>query len=854
MERGDLTPSDVLQLMNECGFIMKEELELAERKPQFLPAPSMLHPLIYKRITSLYPNGLYSHQSLAIEGLLKGRDMALTTTTASGKSLIYMVAAAHMALQDPSARILALYPARALIQDQLGKWEDYKSLGLSIGFIHGGVPQNLRRSILKKDRVILMTPDVAHAWLLRESGEPVVASFLDALALLILDEAHVYEGAFGTNMAYLLRRLESLSQKNYGIVTCSATLGDPKGFMKELTGRWHDCLTEEEDGSPVTKKTLFLLEGEGLNKLGDLLTHLALQSSSPFLAFADSRKQVEQLVSVSRRKNQEDKTKGELDEEMEGVKSIILPYRSGYEGKDRKEIQAQLKEGRLSGVVATSAFELGLDIGEINLVLLLTTPPSIKAFRQRIGRGGRSKPGIYIILDNRGLILSQGLKEYMKRTHEPNYLYLDNPYIQYANVLCAARELEQRGEDSLKEGAFSTLPPRFVELLNNELHPLKPVPEELFSLKQRGEAGPHHEFALRNGIEKQFQVKGVGAPGEDALGALQFSQVLREAYPGGIYYYLARPYRVREFQYRAGTIYVRPEKAYTTKPWSQSIVFPNLQEGALQSLVTNDSLGFVVESHLQVSERVLGFYEKRGSAKSEKFEYGKGSPYYQRPLNHFFETTGVCFYFLKGPNLDADTALYLKQIFCKEHGILEGDIGVGHFSCMLSPIGEEKISGHCLYDTTAGSLRLSRFFAENFNQVVERAYRAALQKEEDTRRYASILQSLLENAKTLKRVVSGQQRIEMAMTKDDLEESEDFVSLIANGEQAISLLDSQEVKVLQYRYTPKGLMYDLEHPNLHLWSVPKEQIRPIYNVTRMVKVNLMTGEEIPSGVFSKAIE
>ena len=153
--------------------------------------------------------------------------------------------------------------------------------------------------------------------------------------------------------------------------------------------------------------------------------------------------------------------------------------------------------------------------------------------------------------------------------------------------------------------------------------PSVPIAHDLYPLKQRGQGGPHREFPIRTGMEKNFRVK--ERTGK-SLGKLTFSQTLREAYPGAIYYYMGRPYRVKRYQYRQGAILVNREKYWTTRPQTMTMVFPSFEVGMLKLFRSDD--GFIAESELMISERVTGFIEQRGPVKKEH-EYGPLSPIYR---------------------------------------------------------------------------------------------------------------------------------------------------------------------------------------------------------------------------------
>lgn len=856
----DFCLDEVVGIAEGSGFEIVARAELPARKPKLAPIPQCLNRKVVRYFSDKYPKGLYMHQAEAIQECVdKQRDVCITTATASGKTDVFIAAAADMILRDPASRVLALYPARALIQDQLEKWSGLCELGLTINYIDGGVPVEKRLSILQNSGIVLMTPDVAHAWLLNHVGDSSTRQFLERLRLLILDEAHVYDGVFGTNMAYFLRRLEAATPGDYRIIVTTATLGEPEELVSKLTGREARCFTDRDDGSWVPEKTLLLAQGGAFSETSKLLQGLAARGRSPFLAFADSRKQVERIVAACNRQDGEKRRKegvtgddldslGEEDLKDEVITGSVVPYRAGYEVDDRVQIQRALAHGTLAGVVSTSALELGIDIGDVNLVVLLSTPPSTKSFLQRMGRGGRQRHGICLILDTACTISVQGLDSYLKRPVEPNWLYLDNRYLQYTNALCAAHELRQTGLENKAADVYRSLSQDFQEFLDNEMRPVHPVPDDLFHLKQRSEAGPHFEFPVRSGIEKQFVVELRG--GMRRLGTLTFSQMLREAYPGAIYYYMARPYRVEQFKYGDGQVVVRPERQWTTEPISQTMVFPDIPGGVLALWVTQNQEGFLAETGMQVNDRVIGFRERHGGAQPVQYLYAPGSPYYQYNLTNFFKTTGVCWFFSDYATCDEGTALLLREAFCSEFGVVEREIGVGMFICKTPPIGSGEAMGYCLYDAAAGSLRLTQMLADNFAQVVATASRLAGVKD-------SVSDKVRVNLSNMASVVDGlvirsqDDRHELSRTAGGSPIECTVVVLIEPGQEAIARLNPpKQVTVKAYRYTPQGIMYDLENPEVSLWSAPARCVEPIYGQTRMIKVDLMTGEETPVGYYT----
>lgn len=836
------SPQVVLaQAAESAGYQLIQSKELSARAPRNSAVPSGLDPKLRAFLMSRYSAGLYAHQAAAIEAGLAGRDVCLATSTASGKSLAFMSLAVNSVLRDNSARVLALYPAKALIQDQNEKWDDILSaFQVKFGFIDGSVSMDSRAGILRSSSVILMTPDVAHAWLLSHLEDRVVAQFLHSLRLLILDEAHVYEGAFGTNMAYFLRRLEAAAHP-YQVVVSTATMGTPASFMSELLGRSPVCFGPESDGSAAPSKTVMLARGttnDSFESMVDLLLTLTKTMQGHFLAFADSRRMVEQVVAATHRKGRSDNEEDDAgDDTVEATRPgiadapQIMPFRAGYETEDRSAIQKALSRGRMVGVVSTSAMELGIDIGEIDIVVMLGLPSSTKAFWQRLGRAGRKNPGACLTIDDRGT-LGDGagaLDDFLGRPLEPSWLYLENRYIQYAHVLCAATEMHSYLNAA---DAFQSLPPSFRAMLENEINPTEIVPADLYPLKQKAQGGPQHEFPIRTGIEQNFQVRTAQSI---PLGTVTFSQALREAYPGGIYHYMARPYRVFSFNYKSGEILARHERHWTTRPISQTMVFPRFP-GAY--LLLKSQRGFLAEVEMQVSERVIGFIEQRGPNKQEH-KYGPGSPYFQREITRFFATTGVCWYFAEKAIESEAVASRILEAFCAKFGVQERDLGVGLFFAKQAPIEPATCHGACVFDATNGSLRLTQRLAERFPEVLRFAIETA-ENQADSEA-AQLLRTLLLLDDELRlAIVVPAEKPTVLTTADD-----EWVIVIAADQPAMYRSDDgpRKVHVKGHRYTPHGLMYQLEpSPQVDKWMVAANALEPIFGETKMIEANLVTGE------------
>ncbi len=829
----------VLDLSTSLGYRIGGHVTLKARDASYLGIPSPLNPKVFAHLNQKLGKRVYSHQNAAISELLEGNDICVATPVASGKSLIFMAFAAHIVLSHPHSRVLALYPAKALIQDQLNKWKEItQPLGIKYGFIDGSISTSERSSVISSNDIILATPDVVHAWLLPNNADRPVNEFLSHLRLLVLDEAHVYDGVFGTNMAFLIRRLSALSGR-FQIASCTATIGDPSGFVSQLTGRQPRTLSEGQSGAPFSQREIFELtpiEGGDFERKAELLKRLAQGGLGKFIAFADSRKMVEKLVAATRRPPETEIPPARSDGgevlannfSDEGIR--VMPYRSGYDEEDRIQIQKSLMDGTLVGVVATSALELGIDIGDIATTVLFGRPRSPNSLWQRIGRSGRSSIGLTLLVNDTA-IGGDSLESYINRPIVPNRLYLRNRYIQYSQALCAATEIAAIEREN-GNPAFESLPGEFVEMLRNELNQTEAVPEDLYPLKQRAQAGPQIVFPLRAAGEPSFSIE---ASSFQNLGSITFGQAIRESYPGAIYYHMARPYRVESIHFGKQTIYCTPSKHYSTSPLLQSKVFPRFSSGVLQ-LRRSDS-GFLIESEMQVSERVLGFTERRGSS-TYPHSYDHHSVYCRKPLMRMFETTGICWWFEDGAGTEELTAHYLLEAFAKDHSIHSRDLGIGKFYSKVSPLGPHVCENICIYDSTYGSLRLTMTLAQRFEDTVHSALEIAKAGGE-----YSVVGDLLRLSDNLQNL-RWENAVEHLADLPELEETE--LAVVAPGQRALFAASSgqlEEVQVIAVRYTPQGLVYDLE-PTLKgtKWMASKRAVSPIPGESKMAKFNTLSGE------------
>lgn len=852
----------VRKALEEAGIPVIEEAGISPKAPSFAPIPA-LHPLVRDALSREYPGGLYSHQSAAIEAGLNGRNVCISTGTASGKTLVFTSLATSMLLRNRQSTVVALYPMRALLNDQAIKWRfAVNGTGIDVQIIDGSVPVRERRNRLQKARILLMTPDVFHAWLLPAAGEPEAGAFLRNAGMVILDEAHIYDGVFGTNMAYLVRRFRALAGEKQ-LIAGTATIEAPESFLRQLTGLSFDVIGPEEDGAIAYGKTILLCPGASRSAaVREFLRRIASGDESGdtgrFIVFTDSRKRVEELVSEARtpfhpvdsvealgnRPGEEEPVEEEPgDGEVEDLANHagrieqpgVLPYRSGYEDECRSEIQQALMQGRLRGVVSTSALELGIDIGNIALVVMIGAPSSAQSFLQRAGRAGRHCPGLIVVIDTDDRVARIGLRQYLDRPLSPNWLYLDNEFIRYANVLCAAEESKNPATDAYSNAPFSDLNEAFRDLLENERHPVSPIPLDLYPLKQQAAESPHHAFPLRTCVEKNYQVALAGGN----MGSLTYSQVLREGYPGAIYRYLARPYRVNRIMHGAGQISVRATRTIArTTAKTQKAVFPSFPDSYV--LLKSDS-AFVCESNIQVSERVVGFRETIGRKVIRDENYGTASSYSQTPLNRFLHTTGVTFSFPEEIMRD-HVGRYVCDAFCAICQIREGDVGWGSFFGNSSPLGVGRpVRGFSIYDSAFGSMRLTKQIPSRLEEIFDEAGRLAEKNDAP-----AIARSILEMKTEIPLLHEATGQSEYTEESSEGNDENEWVRVVAPGELAL-LHDGvariyEDVRVLSFVYSPKGIIYNLEPKREGVrWTVPWNIVIPSAD-TKMLHYNVNTGE------------
>src|SRR5512144_2015328 len=437
---------DELLTSLDTGPLITAYRHFDARPAVFAPCPSALDPRIVAALKERGVQQLYSHQARAFEIADKGEHLVVVTPTASGKTLCYNLPVLQSLVQQPEARVLYLFPTKALAQDQLAELTELaKSLPDMRMFTYDGdTPQDARRSVRARANLVLTNPDMLHSGILPHHTKWV--NLFQNLKYVVIDELHAYRGVFGSHLANVLRRLKRIC-RHYGstpqFIMASATIANPKELAERLSG---EAVTElTESGAPAGEKIFICYNPPVLNPelrirapyLSEAakLTARFLKQKVPTIVFCQSRLATE-VVLASVKKAVEDRT---------GDSGMVRGYRGGYLPLRRREVAQGLRSGEVLGVVATSALELGIDIGHLDVAVLAGYPGTIASMWQQAGRAGRRTGLSLAVL----VATSSPMDQYL--VAHPDYLFgaspeharinPENPFILVNHLKCGAFEL-----------------------------------------------------------------------------------------------------------------------------------------------------------------------------------------------------------------------------------------------------------------------------------------------------------------------------------------------------------------------------------------------------------------------------
>ena len=517
------------------------------------PLPRELPEALAAALRSRGIEQLYSHQAQAWQEIRDGKHVVVVTPTASGKSLCYTlpVVAAAMTRQ---AKSLFLFPTKALAQDQVAELLELNragKLGLKAFTFDGDTPGDARQAIRLHGDIVVSNPDMLHQAILPHHTK--WAQFFENLEYVVIDEVHTYRGVFGSHVANVLRRLKRVCAF-YGskpkFILCSATIGNPKAHAEALIEESVTAITES--GAPTGDKHVLLWNPPVLNPdLGlrasarsqsNRIARLAIRAGLKTLVFAQSRTMVEVLTKYLKDVFDHDPRKP----------ARIRAYRGGYLPTERRDAERAMRDGRIDGIVSTSALELGVDIGSLDVVVLNGYPGSVAATWQRFGRAGRrQKPSLGVLVAS-----SQPLDQYLIRHPEyfsaasPEHarILADQPLVLLDHIRCAAFELPfLRGEHFGPNDAGP-----YLEVLGESdvLH------QENGRWEWIADSYPANAVSLRSVADGNFVVVDRTDGRQSIIAEVDYSAAALTLYEGAIHMIQATPYQVERLDWEGRKAYV----------------------------------------------------------------------------------------------------------------------------------------------------------------------------------------------------------------------------------------------------------------------------------------------------------
>jgi DEAD/DEAH box helicase domain-containing protein len=562
----------------------------------FAEPAAVLPEALRRALTEVGASPLWSHQARSLDALGRGEHLLLATPTASGKSLVFQLPVLGAALERRPERALFLFPLKALGQDQraklarLGAAAGLGSEELSVAIYDGDTPPAERARLRRRPpRVLISNPDMLHLGLL--PFWPQWAPFFRELRWIVLDEVHVYRGLFGGHMHHVLRRLLRLCRSLGAdplLVAASATVGEAGSFASTLAGELFTAV--ERSGAPRPGRHLLLVQPSASPYTTSLQLLVGLlERGERVIVFTKARRVTELLHAALVRQHPE-------------LAARVANYRAGFLAEERREIEARLFSGELQGVIATSALELGIDIGGLDACVLVGYPGSVLGLRQRSGRAGRGGRESLTALVALPDALDQYLLEHpgplLHGVCERPVLDPANPEVARRHLVCAAAELPLRPAE---EGGYLAPHTEVVRelLAGQQLREVDGTGELVAAAKR-----PHRGVDLR-GTGEGFRI--VDLESGRPIGSIDGVRVFHECHPGAVYLHAGRQWQVEELRIGEREVAARRVEvdhftsALSEKTTAVLELFAERGSGGLRAAL----------ARLRITERVVGYERKR---------------------------------------------------------------------------------------------------------------------------------------------------------------------------------------------------------------------------------------------------
>ncbi len=647
---------------------------------------------------------LYQHQVSATDAVRKGENVIVSTPTASGKSLIYNLPVFEQIMGSPDSTALYLFPLKALAQDQLRSLQELSSLLPEelrpAAAIYDGDTNAYQRKKLR-DRapnILITNPDMLHLSML--GYHSVWGNYFARLTHVILDEVHTYRGIFGSHMAWVLRRLKRICAY-YGstprFILSSATVANPAELARDLLGEGATVISKS--GAPRAKRHfIFLNPIDSAATAASLLIESSLKRGLRTIVYTQSRKLTE-LVSIW------------TQQRLGVLADKLCSYRAGYLPEERREIETRLSEGSLLGVIATSALELGIDIGDLDICILVGYPGTVMTTWQRGGRVGRKENESLIILvgleDSLDQYFMRNPKDFFDREVEATVLNPRNKTIVKLHLICAAAEQPIKTDEALVQDTGVL---EVVEELVSEASLLLTADGNYWVGARKY---PHRDVDLR-GSGQTFVIRN-NADGS-VLGGIDFMRCFKECHPGAVYLHRGKTWLIKHLDLETHEVTaVRKNVNYFTKTMG------NKTTEILKTYQTKELENFRVSfGNLRVTDTVTGFQRRLVSGQKQISTESLDLP----PL--IFETEGLWIEIPEAiqKRIEREQYHFMGGIHALEHGAISifpllvlcdrNDVGgIAH------PFHEQLLQAAVfIYDGYPGGVGLARKAFEKIDELL----------------------------------------------------------------------------------------------------------------------------------------
>lgn len=532
---------DALALDPDLGNRVVHDVELPEREGRTATLTAPLHESVRERLRARGVEELWTHQAAAIDHLRRGEHVVVATGTASGKSLCYQVPILDAIAARASTTALALFPTKALAQDQLRSLRSWSLPGATAVTYDGDTPPDDRAWARRHANVLLTNPEMLHLGILPSHQR--WATFLMRLEYVVVDELHALRGIFGGHVAQVLRRLRRLCA-HYGsdptFCFASATIGNPGELASSLIGAPVTAITD--DGAPAAGRRFVLwqrpLLDEALgtrvsanHETAELLATF-VRDRHPTLAFTRSRRGAELVAAGARRA---------LERSAPALASSVAAYRAGYRADERRAVERALGTGELLGVAATNALELGIDVGGLDAVIVNGFPGTLASLRQQAGRAGRTGRRAATVLVAGDDQLDQWYvahpDQLLTRAAEAAVINPDNPFVLRPHIACAAHELPLGPDDERWFGPG--IDDAVRELVLVDL--LRPRDGRMF---WAGRTPPAPAVGLRTGTNEECSLLAEVDGRVHLVGTVDGARIYNVAHEGAVYLHQGRQWQV----------------------------------------------------------------------------------------------------------------------------------------------------------------------------------------------------------------------------------------------------------------------------------------------------------------------